>query len=62
MAFLEEVKDAENVLTIPRRNSLGTPNTLNIANYNTAIDALKKDAKYGSDTDRTEGRIWWDVQ
>lgn len=62
VAFLEEVKDAENVLTIPRRNSLGTPNTLNIANYNTAIDALKKDAKYGSDTDRTEGRIWWDVQ
>lgn len=62
VAFLEEIKDAKNVLTIPRRNSLGTPNTLNIANYNTAIDALKKDAKYGSDTDRTEGRIWWDVQ
>lgn len=62
VAFLEEIKDAKNVLTIPRRNSLGTPNTLNIANYNTAIDALKKDAKYGSDNDRTEGRIWWDVE
>lgn len=62
VAFLEEIKDAKNVLTIPRRNSLDTPNTLNIANYNTAIDALKKDAKYGSDNDRTEGRIWWDVE
>lgn len=62
VAFLEEIKDAKNVLTIPRRNSLGTPNTLNIGNFNAAIDALKRDAKYGSDNDRTEGRIWWDVE
>ncbi len=61
VAFLEELKDAGNTLVIPRRNSLGTPNTLNIANYDAAIEALKKDAKYGSDTDKTEGRIWWDV-
>ena len=62
VAFLETIKDAGNTLTIPRRNSLGTPNTLNIANYNAAVEALKKDAKYGSDTDKTEGRIWWDVE
>lgn len=62
VAFLEEIKDAKNVLTIPRRNSLGTPNTLNIGNFNAAIDALKRDVKYGSDNDRTEGRIWWDVE
>ncbi len=62
VAVLEEIRYTNNTLTIPRRNSLGTPNTLNIANYNAAIDALKSDAKYGTDTDRTEGRIWWDVE
>ncbi len=62
VAVLEEIRYTNNILTIPRRNSLGTPNTLNIANYNAAIDALKSDAKYGTDTDRTEGRIWWDVE
>lgn len=62
VAFLETIKDAGNTLIIPRRNSLGTPNTLNIDNYNAAVEALKGDAKYGSDTDRTEGRIWWDVE
>ncbi len=61
VAYLEEIRDAGNTLVIPRRNSLGTPNTLNIANYDAAIEALKKDAKYGTDTDKTEGRIWWDV-
>ena len=62
VAFLETIKDAGNTLIIPRRNSLGTPNTLNLDNYNAAVEALKGDAKYGSDTDRTEGRIWWDVE
>lgn len=62
VAFLETIKDAGNTLVIPRRNSLGTPNTLNIDNYNTAVESLKGDAKYGTDTDRTEGRIWWDVE
>lgn len=62
VAFLETIKDAGNTLVIPRRNSLGTPNTLNIDNYNTAVESLKSDAKYGTDTDKTEGRIWWDVE
>ncbi len=62
VAVLEEIREAKNVLVIPRRNSLGTPNTLNIENYNAAITALKSDAKYGTDTDKTEGRIWWDTK
>ncbi len=62
VAVLEEIRYTNNTLTIPRRNSLGTPNTLNIDNYNTAIEGLKSDAKYGTDTDKTEGRIWWDVE
>lgn len=62
VAFLETIKDAGNTLIIPRRNSLGTPNTLNLDNYNAAVEALKGDAKYGTDTDKTEGRIWWDVE
>lgn len=62
VAFLETIQDAGKTLIIPRRNSLGTPNTLNLDNYNTAIEALKSDTKYGSDTDKTEGRIWWDVE
>ncbi len=61
VAVLEEIRNAKKELIVPRRNSLGTPNTLNLDNYNAAIDALKSDAKYGTDTDRTEGRIWWDV-
>ncbi len=62
VAFLETIKDAGNILTIPRRNSLGTPNSMNLTNYNAALEALKSDSKYGSDTDKTEGRIWWDVE
>lgn len=62
VAFLETIRDAKTDLIIPRRNSLGTPNTLNLANYNAAVEALKKDAKYGTGADRTEGRIWWDVE
>lgn len=62
VAFLETIQNVGETLIIPRRNSLGTPNTLNLDNYNTAIEALKSDAKYGSDTDKTEGRIWWDVE
>ena len=26
------------------------------------VEALKKDAKYGSGTEKTEGRIWWDKE
>lgn len=62
VAFLETIRDAKVNLVIPRRNSLGSPNTLNINNYNAAVEALKKDAKYGTGIERTEGRIWWDKE
>ena len=62
VAVLEEIRNAKKELTVPRRNSLYTPNSLNMDNYNAAVEALKSDAKYGTDTDKTEGRIWWDVQ
>lgn len=62
VAHLEEIRDAKVELTIPRRNSLPVPNSLNLDNYNTAVDLLKEDAKYGDDVNKTEGRIWWDVQ
>lgn len=60
VAFLESIRETGVEVLIPRRNSLPTPNTLNIDNYNDAIQALTGDANYGTDTDRTEGRIWWD--
>lgn len=60
VAFLESIKSAGTALVIPRRNSLPVPNDLNIENYNQAVSALKSDAKYGADVDKTEGRIWWD--
>lgn len=60
VAFLEEIRDADTELVIPRRNSLPTPNTENLANYNEAVKALCEDADYGTAYDRTEGRIWWD--
>lgn len=60
VAFLESIRESGVEVIIPRRNSLPTPNTMNLDNYNAAIDALKQDANYGTGTDRTEGRIWWD--
>lgn len=60
VAYLEEVKSGGDQLYIPRRNVLPTPNTANIDNYNTAVDALVADPNYGSAVNRTEGRIWWD--
>lgn len=62
VAFLEEIKLAGAELTIPRRNQLPTPNTLNIDNYNAAVQALCQDAKYGAGVANTEGRIWWDAE
>ncbi len=62
VAYLEEIKLAGKELTIPRRNQLGTPNTLNIDNYNAAVQQLCQDAKYGAGVANTEGRIWWDVE
>ena len=62
VAFLEEIKLAGAELTIPRRNQLPTPNTLNIDNYNAAVQQLCQDAKYGAGVANTEGRIWWDAE
>ena len=61
VAFLEEITSEGETLIIPRRNSLSTPNELNLENYNTALQQLMGDSKYGTAVDRTEGRIWWDV-
>lgn len=60
VAHFEEVKYNGIDLVIPRRNVVPTPNSLNMENYNAAIEALLRDPKYGTDYDRTEGRIWWD--
>ena len=62
VAYLEEIKLAGLELTIPRRNQLPTPNTLNIDNYNAAVKQLCEDAKYGAGVANTEGRIWWDAE
>ena len=62
VAYLETIQQAGDDLIIPRRNVLPMPNTLNIDNYNTAVQQLVSDSKYGTATDRTEGRIWWDVE
>ena len=62
VAYLEEIKLAGMQLTVPRRNQLPTPNTLNIDNYNAAVQALCQDAKYGTGVANTEGRIWWDAE
>ena len=62
VAFFEEIKLAGAELTVPRRNQLGTPNTLNIDNYNAAVQQLCQDAKYGAGVANTEGRIWWDAE
>ena len=61
VAFLEKIQQAGKDLIIPRRNALPVPNTLNIDNYNSAVQKLIGDNYYGTATDRTEGRIWWDI-
>ena len=61
VAFLESVRDSGIDLVIPRRNQLSTPNTLNIDNYNAAVQKLVSDTHYGTALDRTAGRIWWDI-
>ena len=61
VAYFESIYDSEEALIIPRRNGLGVPNTLNIDNYNAAVQKLISDEYYGTATDRTEKRIWWDV-
>lgn len=60
VAFLETIQSAHTDLVIPRRNSLPVPNSLNKPNYDAAVKMLMEDSNYGTGTDRTEGRIWWD--
>lgn len=60
VAYLEILTSSEGQLLIPRRAALPIPNSANLSNYNKALEKLKKDPKYGSDVDKTEGRIWWD--
>ena len=47
---------------IQRRVSLHIGDDPGVATRDRDRRALKRDAKYGSDNDRTEGRIWWDVE
>ena len=61
VAYFEGIYDSEEALIIPRRNGLAVPNTLNIDNYNAAVQKLVSDSYYGTATDRTEKRIWWDI-
>lgn len=60
VAYLEAIEQNTNQLQIPRRNILPVPNSLNLDNYNAALDALMKDKMYGNSTEQTQGRIWWD--
>jgi hypothetical protein len=62
VAFLEEIHYSGAEIYIPRRNALSTPNSLNMDNYNTAVENMMKDAKYGNSVNYTLGRIWWDVE
>ncbi|ADV42533.1 SusD/RagB family nutrient-binding outer membrane lipoprotein [Bacteroides helcogenes] len=60
VGYLETIQTSSVDLIIPRRNSLSTPNSLNLTNYNEAVKMLMEDSDYGTGTNRTEGRIWWD--
>ncbi len=60
VAYLETITSAGKELIIPRRAALSAPNSANLPNYEEAITMLKADPIYGSDVDKTEGRIWWD--
>ncbi len=60
VAYLETITSSGAELIVPRRCVLPTPNSANIDNYNEAVGKLKEDVNYGTDVDKTEGRIWWD--
>jgi len=47
---------------IPRRAALSAPSTsdLNGSNKQTALDAMKADADFGTGFDDLYGRVWWD--
>ncbi len=61
VAYLETIHKDDDVLVIPRRSQLGTPNSLNMENYLLAVDKMINGGyNYGADVQNTEGRIWWD--
>ena len=63
VAYFETLKSTDgNEVVIPRRGVLPTPNTLNMPNWEAAVSKLMQDSQFGSDINRTEGRVWWDAQ
>ena len=61
VAFFETLKGTDgNEVVIPRRGVLPTPNTLNMDNWQVAVDKLLEDSQFGADINRTDGRVWWD--
>lgn len=63
IAYLENLWDGSKNMQIPRRNMLNVSSTLNQENYNAAVkEMIDKDQAYGTTTQDTKGRIWWDKQ
>ena len=66
VAYFETImSDDGETLSIPRRGVLPTPNTLNMNNWQSAVDKLLKDAQFGGkngNINGTDGRVWWDAQ
>ena len=63
IAYIENLWDGNKNLITPRRNTLqlSSGSNPNSANYAEAIQAMiAKDADYGTKTEDTKGRIWWD--
>ncbi|PDP43138.1 SusD/RagB family nutrient-binding outer membrane lipoprotein [Tannerella forsythia] len=60
VAFLETIATGGDKLLIPRRCVLPTPNMENVDNFNMAVKELTTDPNYGSDENKSDGRIWWD--
>jgi hypothetical protein len=58
-AFLEKPQSGGVDLIIPRRSVLPTPNTANVANFNTAVAKLVTQPAY-LQPNLTQGRIVWD--
>ncbi|MEN5086539.1 SusD/RagB family nutrient-binding outer membrane lipoprotein [Sphingobacterium faecium] len=60
-AFLDEIKSGGTTFLIPRRSTLPVPNAANNNNYNEALNKLIANPLY-LEQNKTEGRIFWDVQ
>ncbi len=64
IAYLENLWDGSTNLITPRRSALvlSTGSNPNSANYTDAIQTMiAKDPAYGTRTEDTKGRIWWDA-